>query len=255
MPSKPAKFVWYDLMTPEMKTSADFYARVVGWTIADSGMPGMNYSILKAGGIDVGGMMPPPPGTDGMPPMWNGHIFASDVDASAKKAVRLGGKIKQEATDIPGVGRFAVIADPSGATFILFKPNSSEPRAVVPDGTPGHIGWRELHAGDGKAAWEFYSGMFGWTKDRAMDMGPMGVYQLFAAGGPAIGAMMTKTPDTPVPHWRYYFNVDAIDAAAARVTKAGGKIVQQPMEVPNNQWIIVCTDPQGAEFALLAPKR
>ena len=83
----------------------------------------------------------------------------------------------------------------------------------------------------------------------------MGLYQLFCTGGEAVGGMMTKVPEMPVAAWLYYFNVDAIDAAAQRVTAAGGKVVNGPMEVPGGSWIINAADPQGALFALVAPKR
>ena len=67
--------------------------------------------------------------------------------------------------------------------------------------------------------------------------------------------MMTKTAQTPAPFWLYYFNVEAIDAAIERVTSAGGTIVNGPMPVPGDRWIVQGLDPQGAMFALLAPKR
>jgi predicted enzyme related to lactoylglutathione lyase len=101
----------------------------------------------------------------------------------------------------------------------------------------------------------FYSDLFGWTKADTVDMGPMGIYQLFAAGGDAIGGMMTKTPQSPAPFWLYYFNVDAIDAAVERITAAGGKVIQGPHEVPGGSWIVQALDPQGALFALVATKR
>jgi predicted enzyme related to lactoylglutathione lyase len=113
----------------------------------------------------------------------------------------------------------------------------------------------ELGVADADRARAFYSGLFGWTKDQAMDMGEMGVYQLFAAGAGAVGAMMTKPADCPRPFWNFYFNVEAIDAAQARVEAGGGKVVTGPMEVPNEQWIIQCLDPQGAFFSLVAPHR
>ena len=135
-------------------------------------------------------------------------------------------------------------------------PESSLKRSYLPaPGTPGHIGWRELHAVEGVSAWDFYASQFGWTKGEAMDMGPMGVYQLFASGDAPVGGMMTKTPETPMPHWLYYINVDAIDAAIVRVTEAGGKVINGPMEVPGGMWIVQGLDPQGALCALLAPKR
>ena len=75
------------------------------------------------------------------------------------------------------------------------------------------------------------------------------------AGGPAIGGMMTRPPEVPKPCWLYYVNVEAIDAAAARVKAASGQVVSGPMEVPGGSWIVQCLDPQGAMFAMVAPKR
>jgi predicted enzyme related to lactoylglutathione lyase len=63
---------------------------------------------------------------------------------------------------------------------------------------------------------------------------------------------MTKPDTIPSPFWGYYFNVSAIDAAAERVKAAGGAIMMGPHEVPGGQWILQCTDPQGACFALVA---
>lgn len=84
----------------------------------------------------------------------------------------------------------------------------------------------------------------------------MGTYQLFKTGGSeAVGGMMNKPAQIPAPYWCYYFNVDAIEAAAARVTRHGGKILNGPMQVPGGGWIVQCVDPQGALFALVAPKK
>jgi uncharacterized protein len=66
---------------------------------------------------------------------------------------------------------------------------------------------------------------------------------------------MTKMPDTPAPFWLYYFNVDAIDAAAGRAKDAGGKVLMGPHQVPGGGWIVQCFDPQGAMFAMVANKR
>jgi uncharacterized protein len=66
---------------------------------------------------------------------------------------------------------------------------------------------------------------------------------------------MTKPPTVPMPAWSYYFNVDGIDAAIARVQGGGGKVVNGPMEVPGGSWIAQCLDPQGAFFCMVAPRR
>jgi predicted enzyme related to lactoylglutathione lyase len=191
----------------------------------------------------------------GVPPCWSGYVGVDDVDAYATRVTAAGGKLLREAQDIPGVGRFAVVADPYGAAFNLFKGSSAETPAPKVAGTPGYIGWHELHAGDGVGAFAFYSGLFGWTKGDAMDMGPQGVYQLFAINGIPVGGMMTKAAEVPQPFWQYYINVATMDAAVARVTAGGGKILMGPHQVPGGSWIVNCTDPQGAVFALVAPQR
>jgi predicted enzyme related to lactoylglutathione lyase len=250
-------FVWYELATTNGEAAVDFYRTVVGWKTQDSGMPGVRYTIVSAGEARVGGIMAMQAegcGPDAQPG-WVGYIAVDDVDASAARVTAKGGTIRRAPDEIPGIGRFAIAADPHGAAFMLFKPAQGEAPPRPPVGTPGTVGWHELHAGDGQAAFAFYSDLFGWQKDQAMDMGPMGTYQLFKAGAEPIGGMMTKPPHMPQPFWLYYFVVEALDAAHAGVTANGGEVLHGPMEVPGGSWIIQCCDPQGVMFALVAPKR
>lgn len=257
MSDTPAPFCWYELMTSDLAAAESFYAAVIGWKVSDAGMPDFRYTIFSAGETGVAGAMtlPAEAAAQGARPGWIGYIRVEDVDAHAARVTAAGGSVHKAPEDIPGVGRFSVVADPHGAFFCLFREASPMPGTPPPPNTPGLFGWRELHAGDGPAAFDFYSGLFSWTKTEAMPMGELGVYQLFAAGGDAIGGMMTKMKDCPMPFWLYYVNVEAIDAAAARVTAGGGRIVNGPMEVPGPMWIVQCLDPQGAMFAMVAPTR
>ena len=185
-----------------------------------------------------------------------GYILVDDVDAMAARVGAEGGKLLRGPVTVPGIIRFAVVADPQGAGFLIAQPLSDANPPPLAPGLPGTIGWHELYAVDGPSAFAFYEKLFGWTKDQALDMGPMGTYQLFKTGGQyAAGGMMTKPAAIPVPFWGYYFNVDALDAAVARVTAGGGKILNGPMEVPGPMWVVNCMDPQGAAFSLVAPKR
>lgn len=256
--SEAAPFCWYELMTSDLPAAEAFYGSVVGWTARDSGMPGFRYALLSMGGIDIAGAMALPPHLTaaGVPPHWLGYVRVEDVDAMLPRLVAAGGAVHKPAEDIPGVGRFAVVADPHGAAFCLFREAMPAPAAaaLAPD-APGRVGWHELSAGDGPAAFDFYSRLFGWTKAEAMPMGDRGVYQLFSAGGDPIGGMLTKMPDCPQPFWLFYFNVESLDAALARAEAGGATVIVAPMEVPGGSWIAQCLDPQGAVFALVAPKR
>jgi predicted enzyme related to lactoylglutathione lyase len=195
MSDSHGKFVWYELMTTDPKSAESFYRSVIGWGGRDAGMPGMSYTLLTVGDMPVAGLMEMPQrvADSGAPPFWTGYVYVDDVDASAAQAKKDGGAIHHAPDDIPGVGRFAVIADPQGAAIALFKTPMAAGPSPTP-GTPGHAGWRELYAGDREAAFAFYSKLFGWTKAAHHDMGPMGLYQLFAAGGETIGGMMNKPP-------------------------------------------------------------
>jgi predicted enzyme related to lactoylglutathione lyase len=254
MPNSHGKFVWYELMTTDAKAAEDFYRGVIGWEAKDAGMSDMSYTILSAAETPVGGLMalPPEACAKGARPGWAGYVAVEDVDAYADRVKKAGGSIHRAPSDIPNVGRFAVVADPQGAVFMLFKGNAgAEPQQPSPD-TTGLAGWRELHAGDWGSAFAFYSGLFGWTKAEAIDMGPMGTYQLFATGDVPAGGMMTKPQAEPHPYWLYYFNVDGIKAAAKRVKDKKGEVLSGPHQVPGGSWIIQCRDPQGAMFALVS---
>lgn len=258
MTDQHGSFIWCELMTTDMDAAEAFYKAVVGWTAADSGHPDMPYTVVSASGRGVGGIMMLPDGARqaGLGPGWIGYIGVADVDAAAARVKDARGTIHKPPTDIPDVGRFAIVADPGGAMFALMTPSSDEKPAPAAPDTPGLVGWHELYAADGEAAaFAFYSGQFGWTQADTMDMGPMGIYRIFADNGVPIGGMMNKPADMPAGAWQYYFNVDGIDAAAERVTSNGGQVLMGPHEVPGGSWIIQAKDPQGAMFALVAPRR
>jgi uncharacterized protein len=190
----------------------------------------------------------------GAPPSWIGYVAVDDVDATTERVKRLGGTVYVPPSDIPNVGRFSVLADPQKAVFALFKSLQTSAAQLPEPDSAGHIGWHELLADDWQKAFGFYSELFGWQKSDAMPMGEMGTYQMFSAGGQAIGGMFNKPPAVPAPHWLYYFNVGDIDAAVERVWANGGQILNGPMEVPGGHWIIQGKDPQGAMFALVGKR-
>jgi len=259
MPTQHSSFVWYELMTTDQPAAEAFYRAVVGWEMTDAGQPGMRYTILSAAQRGVGGLMalPAEARAAGARPGWMGYVGVADTDAAARQVAESGGSIHRPPDDIPDVGRFAVVADPGGATFALFTPRPQEQApAAVAANTPGHIGWHELYAGNGQAAaFAFYARHFGWETIECLDMGAMGEYRIFGAAGVPFGGMMDKPADTPLSAWAFYINVDGLDAAVERLTAHGGQVLMGPHEVPGGSWIVQALDPQGANFALVATRR
>jgi uncharacterized protein len=249
------RFVWHELMTTNPDSAQSFYTEVIGWGTQQWEGSTTPYTMWTANGTPLGGVMrlPDEVAAAGSPPHWLAYVSTPDVDATAAQVTDLGGRIMVPPTDIPSVGRFAVFTDPQGAMLAAFTPAGETPGH---DGAPrqGEFSWHELTTTDYEAAFSFYNALFGWEKTSAIDMGPMGIYQMYGRNGMALGGMFNKTADMPMPpNWLNYTMVADVHSAAEKVKRLGGQVLNGPMEVPGGDWIVQCMDPQGAAFALHSP--
>jgi predicted enzyme related to lactoylglutathione lyase len=254
MSATHGKFVWYELAAPDVAAAEAFYKSVIGWGAHDPHHSNHPYTMFTAGEAGVAGAWQITEEVIAMGGRagWRGYIQVDDIAASAAAVIAAGGKIVKPASEIPNVGLFAVAVDPQGAAFHLLQ--MAKPMEPNSQSAAGHVGWHELYTADYAADFEFYAAVFGWTKSDAIDMGPMGMYQMFVTnGGNVVGGMMNK-PDPAMPSgWKFYVNVDAIDAAVARLETGGGMVVHGPQRVPDGAWIVQAIDPQGVMFAVVAP--
>jgi uncharacterized protein len=240
-------FIWHEHLTKDPKAAIAFYTEVTGWS-TQAFAPGGDYVMWVGSQGPLGGVygLPDEAVTAGVPSHWMGHVRVEDVDATVALTTRLGGKVHKPPTDIPTVGRYAIIADPQGAFISVFAPS----HAMTPHDVsrPGEVCWNELLTHDSAAAFEFYAALFGWKQLQAMDMAAMGTYRIFGVGDQRLGGMM-RTP-MGQPMWMYYVDTTDLDAAIASATKRGAKVMNGPMEVPGGARIAQLIDPQGAAFAL-----
>jgi hypothetical protein len=250
MPANNGRFVWYEQLAKDTKKSIDFYTQVMGWK-TEVFKELNDYVMWVSEQGPLGGVMklPDEAAQMGMPPHWMAHVQVENVDTTAAQVKKLGGKVYKEPTDIPNVGRFAIVADPQGAVLSIFTP--SNPMTLHDTSKTGEFCWNELLTSDSAAAFNFYSQIFGWKNLQDMDMGPMGTYRVFGVGDKQLGGMMTTPKGSPMPpNWMYYTETPDLDAAIGRATKNGAKVMNGPMEVPGGGRIAQMMDPQGAAFAL-----
>ncbi len=248
------RFVWHELMTTDTDAAAAFYSKVVPWKTQDSGMP--SYTLWMAGKTQVGGLTGlPADGGSSAPPHWIVYVATPDVDATVADAERLGGKVLKAATDIPNMGRYAVLTDPQGATFAVYTPPGAAPEgANAAGGGPGEFTWHELATTDQEAAVNFYTELFGWEKGPAHDMGGM-VYQIIHYKGAQVGGIYTLQAPSAPPNWLSYVQVADCAKATNAAKAAGGRVLNGPMEVPGGSWITQLMDPQGGAFAVVEPPK
>lgn len=256
MSNAHGEFIWYELMTSDPDASKTFYDDVVGWTIGDKPAQGMDYRMIAAPDGFVGGVMALNADmiAGGAAPTWMGYFGVDDVDASVAAITAASGQVHLPATDIPDVGRIAMVTDPQGVAIYVMRGNSDESSTAYSRTAMGHVSWNELQTTDDAAALAFYDRHFGIKKVGAMEMGEMGDYSFIANtdGGDAIGAVM-KAPPGVRPGWGFYFRVPDIDTAKTRVETAGGTITHGPMEVPGGEMVLNAIDPHGVHFGLVAP--
>ena len=248
--------IWYELMTPDADGAKAFYDAVVGWTIEAQASGDMDYRMVTApDGQNVAGVLKLTPEmlAGGATPGWYCYLGVTDVDAKAEQIKAHGGSVHMGPMDIPGVGRFALVADPHGMVFYIMRGDSPEDSHAFAVNDHGHCGWNELISVDHKAAMAFYGPLFGWENTENMPMGDMGDYAFIDHGGTRIGAAMTAGAGWPT-RWTYYFTVPSIDAAKTRVEAAGGSVTNGPHEVPGGMHIIMGLDRQGVAFALVGGK-
>jgi len=253
MPAAPlrGRFVWHELTTHDPDAAARFYPGLTGWKVepyADN----PSYRLWTMGGVPMGGLMvlPDEQRRAGTPPYWLCYMGAPDVDATVRQATSLGARVVVAPQTIP-VGRFAVLADPQGAVFALYRP-SQEPMGNDEAGV-GDFSWHELATTDPAAAQKFYRALFGWEHASSFEMGPGDTYWMFKRGGgtKTLGGIYKKRPEmTAPPNWLPYVRVASADKAAAAAGRTGGKVLIGPMDVPGGDRIAMCIDPQGAAFAV-----
>lgn len=253
--SNVGRFVWYEHLTKDPKAAIAFYSEVMGWKTQPFG-EGSDYLMWVGSQGPLGGVMtlPEQAAKMGAPPHWMAHVQVEGLDAKAAMVTKLGGKIYKEPTEIPTVGRFSILGDPQGAVLSMFEPASA--MTLHDASKDGEFCWNELLTSDGQAAFSFYSELLGWKVLQEMEMGPMGTYRIFGVGDVRVGGMMTAPEDNPAPPaWLYYVNMNDLDAALARATKHGAKVLNGPMDIPGGGRIAQLMDPQGAAFALHRPPK
>ncbi len=241
--------VWHDLMTTNAEKSIEFYSKLFGWKTDEFDMGDMGkYQMINVDGENIGGFVPMDPETE-IPSTWLAYVTVQDVDDLVKRVPELGGAVSMEPTDIPEVGRFAIVAGPEGAAISPFKGLTEMPEKENPP-TSGRFVWDELISSNASASKEFYSSIFEWTPND-VDMGEMGQYTIFKRGEKDAAGLMQMPPEAGMPSlWIPYIGTDDVDGAAGRVEGLGGGIAVPPSDIPGIGRFSVAADITGATFAL-----
>lgn len=244
-------FVWYDLMSTDPAVTDAFYAGVFGWSIeTESTMPN-GYRGWQQQNEPFGGVLPWK--AEISPGNWMSYVQITDLDTLVDLVEDLGGAVHVEATEIPGNGRFAIVADPTGAPFSLFElPSERRVSTTMYNRGEGFPIWNELITTGVDAASAFYEKLIGWQ------MFPItpgaNPYTVARTGG--IAAAGLYQPMTPPAHamWIVSFQTSAIEISIERVEQLGGKVIHPVNSAPGIGKTAWVADPTGVIFGLMQPE-
>lgn len=114
-------FCWADLSTPDTPRAQEFYSKLFGWEMEAGAHDPFGYLHISSGGAMIGGVAPAAHRNPNEPPHWLLYFLVDDVDATAAKAQQSGTQTLVAPMTMENVGRMAVLADPQGAAFAIFK--------------------------------------------------------------------------------------------------------------------------------------
>ena len=233
---QPGKFVWHDLLTPNVSAARDFYGSLFGWTFEAEGP----YTVIRNQGRKIGGMVEVKP-TDEQPAqaLWLGSLSVADVDEAVTFLKKEGGTLLSGPEEMAQRGRGALVSDPQGAQLLLLRSATGDP----PD-RPAALGdwlWNEIWTGAPADTVAFYQALAGYDSlieaDRYTvlvknDKWRAGVRHVFREG--------FRTRWVPV--------VRVLDPAAIieQVPKLGGRVWVRPSDPASNGDTALISDPTGA---------
>ena len=248
---EPGMFCWVELATKDAPAAKKFYTSLFDWRVDERPIgEGATYSMLQKRDKEAGALYElDREQQKKVAPRWNSYIRVTSADEAATKAQKLGGKIHTEPFDVMDHGRMANIVDPTGAIFAVWEPKKHIGAEIVNE--TGAFCWNELYTTDTKRAGDFYSNLFGWTRElMPMPTGPD--YTIFKKVDSQAAGMMELPKEWKVkPHWLVYFAVDDSDRTVDKAKKMGGKVMVPPTDIPNIGRFAILNDPQGADFAVI----
>jgi uncharacterized protein len=243
------KFIFVELVTPDLAASKTFYGGLFSWTFRDVQVGAVRYTEGSLDGRPVAGMAYRPIRSgERRQPAWLSFVAVADVDAVKKAALQQGGRSLLEPRDVPGRGRIAVLADPQGAVFGVMASTSGDPPEESVGS--GEWIWASLYTSDPDVAGSFYQTLFDYEVFEAPEAGD-DQHLILASGGYARASANPLPAAGAHAHWINFVKVDDAARMAARVVALGGKVLLTPRDDRHGGKIAIVADPQGAPFGLL----
>jgi len=236
------KFVWHELLTPDIETSKNFYAALFGWTFNEAD----TYTVVLNKGKAIAGMVQLNAASGKtLNGQWLASLSVADLEKATAAAASAGAIVHEGPKVIENRGRYALVSDPGGAQVILLRAGTGDPDDSEPE--IGAWLWDELWTDDTAAAIQFYQDIVGYSTIADSSDYNIAVNQdIWRAG---IRPMPIKGMG---PRWIPVIRVKDPEATAKRAETLGGHVLLAPYQTVESAKVALIADPTGAVFMVQA---
>ncbi|MFV0457469.1 MAG: VOC family protein [Actinomycetales bacterium] len=248
----PGTPCWVDITTRDLGISQSFYSVVLGWDYLTAGPEFSGYCTATIDSEAVAGLRPPAPfthpspGTNQTPAEWSVYLATDDIESTHELALAHGAEVIVPPTWLGDLGAMGRWVDPTGAAFGAWQAGRNVGATVVNE--VGALAWCDLMTADLPAALDFYAAVFGLTyRDEAIVGHDYVLFRTSDGERPAGGIGASPEGSSG---WGTCFETEDVAAAAARIERAGGTILQQPWDFEYGR-LMAAAGPDGETFTLI----
>jgi len=250
--------VWFDLISSDTATAADFYGRIFGWEVEEPNAEFGGYRNFTRNGRRIAGLMPHVAEHGDTANIWSVYLHTADAAATRADAEAAGATVLVPPMPVGDMGTMMVVLDPAGASIGFWQPGTHP--GFTTWGEHGTPYWFECQSKDYGASVAFYEKVIG---ARAQEVGTGGApdvigpdryAQVFVGDSSYSGIMDAATvfPAEVPSFWQVYVMVDDIAATVAHARELGAEILMPGEETPYGT-LAALRDPLGALICLGHP--
>jgi len=238
--SHPGKFIWVDLLTPDVDSAKAFYGGLFGWTFVQQDK---NTLVLNRG-VPIASLIAHAATDDGMPEaLWVTAMAVQDLNASLDYVRAAGGRVLNGPAYIKQRGYAALIRDPKGADLLLLRSDKGDTPDIEPE--MGDWIWNELWTDDAEKSIAFYEPLGEYQTQKSADG-----YQILTRQERWRAGVRSVAEDQYRSRWVPAVRVVNPEGLLDKVEALGGFVLLRPDEPPSNGDMALIVGPDGALLML-----
>ena len=234
--SLPGSFIWHDLVTPDLRSAGEFYAKLFDWQVEYQN----HYAVVRNNGKRIAGILQIKPIENDTPGVWVPSVSVSDVESASQRVKANGGEIINGPVDMDKRGLAALIKDPLGSNIVLLSAKGGDP--VETEIAPGDWLWNEIWTNAPAETESFYVAILGYDEIPSIKED----YSVFTNEGKWLAGIRHMASDSDQLLWMPVVRVTDPNVTAQLAENLGGVVLITPDQAPNKGNTALISDPTGA---------